>query len=131
MLAFVIRIYHNALWKVTGHEGINLEERKIKFRWIGHTLQKVDREIPKAALLWNPQGNRKRGRPRNSWRRSVIKEPGRSRTHRQPVFLEGTMDSIIIIIIIIFYSGIEYPFLNKCSLNFRVHKKETSTKKTN
>ena len=25
-----------------------------------------------------PQGNRKRGRPKNSWRRSVIKETGRS-----------------------------------------------------
>jgi len=34
--------------------------------------------LPKAALLWNPQGNRKRGRPRNRWRRSVIKEAGRS-----------------------------------------------------
>jgi hypothetical protein len=52
--------------------------RKRKFRWIGHTLRKEDGEIPKAALLWNPQGNRKRGRPRNSWRRSVIKEVGRS-----------------------------------------------------
>jgi len=50
---------------------------KKKFRWIGHTLRKEDGEIPKAALLWNPQGNRKRGRPRNS-RRSVIKEAGRS-----------------------------------------------------
>jgi len=37
-----------------------------------------DGEIPKAALLWNPKGNRKRGRPKNSWRRSVIKEAGRS-----------------------------------------------------
>ena len=37
-----------------------------------------DGEIPKAALLWNPQGNRKRGRPKNSWRRSVVKEAGRS-----------------------------------------------------
>ena len=46
--------------------------------WIGHTLRKEDGEIPKAALLWNPQGNRKRGRPRNSWRRLVIKEAGRS-----------------------------------------------------
>jgi hypothetical protein len=34
-------------------------------------------EIPKAALLWNPQESRKRGRPKNSWRRSVIKEAGR------------------------------------------------------
>ena len=32
----------------------------------------------KATLLWNPQGSRKRGRPKNSWRRSVIKEAGRS-----------------------------------------------------
>ena len=48
-----------------------------KFRWIGHTLRKEDGEIPKAALLWNPQGNRKRGRPRNSWRRSIMKEVGR------------------------------------------------------
>jgi len=37
-----------------------------------------DGEIPKSALLWNPQGNRKRGRSRNSWRISVIKEAGRS-----------------------------------------------------
>jgi len=45
---------------------------------IDHTLRKEDGEIPKAALLWNPQGNKKRGRPTNSWRRSVIKEAGRS-----------------------------------------------------
>ena len=55
-----------------------LRNKKRKFRWIGHTLRKEDGEISKAALFWNPQGNRKRGRPRNSWRRSVIKEAGRS-----------------------------------------------------
>ena len=78
-------------------------------------LRKEDGEISKAALFWNPQGNRKRGRPRNSWRRSVIKEAGRSwnelgflAANRQKwkglidnLFLEGMMDSIIIIIIII------------------------------
>jgi hypothetical protein len=77
--------------------------QKRKFRWIGHTLRKEDGEIPKAALLWNPQGSRKRGRPKTSWRRSVIKEVGRSwnklrflaadkteveRAHRQPMFLK-------------------------------------------
>ena len=51
---------------------------KKKIRWIGHTLRKEDGEISKAALFWNRQGNTKRGRPRNSWRRSVIKEAGRS-----------------------------------------------------
>ena len=59
-------------------KNINLEIRKRKCRWIGHTLRKEDGEIPKAALDWNPQGNKKRGRPKNSWRRSVIKEAGRS-----------------------------------------------------
>ena len=66
------------LWKVTRQEDINVDIRKRKFRWIGHTLRKEAGEIPKSALFWNPQGNRKRGRPRNSWRRSVKKEAGRS-----------------------------------------------------
>jgi ribosomal 50S subunit-associated protein YjgA (DUF615 family) len=78
-LVTVIHTNHN-LWTVTGQEDINLEIRKRKFRWIGHTLRKEDGEIPKAALLWNPQGNRKRGRPKTSWRKSVIKEAGRSRS---------------------------------------------------
>jgi hypothetical protein len=61
--------------KATGKEDINLEIRKRKFRWIGHILRKQDGKIP---ILWNPQGSMKRGRPKNSWRRSVIKEAGRS-----------------------------------------------------
>jgi len=83
-LRYILRIWwpniisNKVLWKITGQEDINVEIRKWKFRWIGHTLRKDDGEITKAALLWNPQGNRKRGRPRNSWRRSVIKEAGRT-----------------------------------------------------
>jgi ribosomal 50S subunit-associated protein YjgA (DUF615 family) len=81
---YILRIWwpniisNKNLWKVTGQEDINLEIRKRKVRWIGHTLRKDDGEIPKAAVLWNCQGNRKRGRPINSWRRLVIKEAGRS-----------------------------------------------------
>jgi hypothetical protein len=83
-LRYVLRIWwpniisNKDLWKVTGQEDINLETRKRKCRLIGHTLRKEDGEIPKAALLRNPEGNRKRGRPRNTWRRSVDKEAGRS-----------------------------------------------------
>jgi hypothetical protein len=61
------------------------EPRRYKSRnqkkkvWMGwpHT-KKEDGEIPKAALLWNPQGSRERARPKTSWRRLVIKESGRS-----------------------------------------------------
>jgi hypothetical protein len=66
------------LWKVMGQEDVNLEIRKRKFGWIGHKLRKDDGEIPKAALQWNPQGSRKRRRPKISWRISVIKEARRS-----------------------------------------------------
>jgi hypothetical protein len=54
-----------------------MEIRKRKFRWIGHTLRKGE-QPSKVALQWNPQGNRGRGRPRNSWRRSALREAGRS-----------------------------------------------------
>ena len=83
-LRYILRIWwpntisNKDLWKATRQEDTNLEIRKRKFRWIGQTLRKEDGEIPKAALHWNPQGNRKRGRLKNSWRRSVIKEAGRS-----------------------------------------------------
>jgi len=50
-------ISNKDLWKVTGQEDINLEIRKRKCRWIGHTLRKEDGEIPKE--LWNPQGKKK------------------------------------------------------------------------
>jgi len=37
---------------------MNLEIRKRKLRWFGHTLRKENGEIPKAALLWKPQVGR-------------------------------------------------------------------------
>jgi len=33
-------IFNKDLWRVTGQEDINLEIRKRKLRWIGHTLRK-------------------------------------------------------------------------------------------
>jgi hypothetical protein len=71
-------ISNKDLWRVTIQEDIKLEIRKRKCRWVGHTLRKDGGEMPKATLLWNPQGNTKRGRPKNRWRRLVIKEVGRS-----------------------------------------------------
>jgi hypothetical protein len=65
-LRYILRIWwpniisNKDLWRVTDQGDINLEIRKRKFRWIGHTLRKEDGEISKAALLWNPQGSRKR-----------------------------------------------------------------------
>ena len=59
------------LWELAGEEPIITQISKRKWRWIGHILRKPANNITRQALRWNPQGKRKRGRPRNSWRRGV------------------------------------------------------------
>jgi hypothetical protein len=45
-----------------------------EWNWIGHTLRKGHETIEREALVWNPQGKRRRGRPRHMWRRTVHNE---------------------------------------------------------
>ena len=51
-----------------------------KWRWIGHALRKPTNSITRQALEWNPQGSRRVGRPRNTWRRTVQQELCRANT---------------------------------------------------
>jgi hypothetical protein len=60
-------ISNEKLWAMTVQININ-GIRKHKCGWIGHALRKDDSEPCKAAVQWNLQGTRGRGRPRNSWR---------------------------------------------------------------
>jgi hypothetical protein len=71
-------ISNRELWQLSGQTDINMEVRIRKFRCIGNTLRKDDEQPSTVALQWNPQGNRERGRPRNSWRRSTLREAGRN-----------------------------------------------------
>jgi len=41
---------------------------------IGHTLRKEAGAIEKIALDWNPQGYRRRGRMKRTWRRTIKDE---------------------------------------------------------
>jgi len=47
-----------------------------KWTWIGHTIRKAGSSITKKALRWTPQGCRNRGRPKNTWKRTVEKGLG-------------------------------------------------------
>jgi hypothetical protein len=47
---------------------------KRKWGWIGHTWRKAEEDITRQALDWNPPGNRKRGRPKITWKRSTLKD---------------------------------------------------------
>lgn len=69
-------ISNRALWQQTNQVAIDVEIRKRKWRWIGHTLRKDNTEIAKQALDWNPQGTRRVGRPKKTWRTTVLAEAG-------------------------------------------------------
>ena len=58
----------------TNQAPIEMDIKKRKWGWIGHTLRKPVDNITRQALDWNPQGKRKVGRPKQTWRRSVDTE---------------------------------------------------------
>ena len=67
-------ISNEDLWERTQQCRIEESIKRRKWKWIGHTLRKPESNITRSALEWNPQGSRRRGRPKQSWRRSVKHE---------------------------------------------------------
>jgi hypothetical protein len=60
---------------------IEIQIKRRKWTWIGHTLRKEAGAIEKTVLDWNPQRCRRRGRPKRTWRRTIedeIRNTGRS-----------------------------------------------------
>ena len=45
-----------------------------RWRWIAHVLPKDVISITEVAVHWTPEGRRKRGRPKTTWRRTVEAE---------------------------------------------------------
>nr|KAG5699276.1 hypothetical protein BaRGS_000478 [Batillaria attramentaria] len=68
------KIRNEELWERAGQEPAAKQILRRKWGWIGHTLRKPASSTTRQALTWNPQGKRKRGRPRNSWRRDTEAE---------------------------------------------------------
>lgn len=66
-------IRNEDLWSLTHAEKVEVTITRRKWSWIGHTLRR-HHCIAKEALDWNPQGARKRGRPKETWRRVIMKE---------------------------------------------------------
>ena len=59
------------LWQRTKQAPIEQQINERKWRWIGHTICKPQGAIERYALHWNPQGTRKRGRPRRTGKRTT------------------------------------------------------------
>ena len=62
------------LWERAGQEPVAKQILRWKWGWIRHTLRKPASSTTHQAQTWNPQGKRKRGRPRDSWRRDTEAE---------------------------------------------------------
>ena len=76
----ILRIYwpqtisNYELRRRTGTEPITQQVRRKRWKWTGHVLRMPPAALPRVALRWTPDGRRKRGRPKETWRRTVEKE---------------------------------------------------------
>ncbi|VDO56335.1 unnamed protein product [Schistosoma margrebowiei] len=64
-------ISNSLLWERTNQLPAEEEIRKRRWKWIGHTLRKSSNCITRQGLTWNPEGKRKRGRPKNTLSRII------------------------------------------------------------
>jgi hypothetical protein len=67
-------ISNEELWRRVEETEISIQIKRRKWNWIGHTLRKGHDTIEREVLDWNPQGQRRRGRPKQTRRRSVHNE---------------------------------------------------------
>ena len=51
-----------------------IAQKRRRWRWLGHVCRMSSSAPPKTTLRWTPQGKRNRGRPKETWRRTVKKE---------------------------------------------------------
>ncbi|KAI8507720.1 hypothetical protein Bbelb_151000 [Branchiostoma belcheri] len=65
------KISNAELYNRTGCRKLTTEITGRRLKWLGHVLRMPDNRIPKVALSWRPEGKRKRGRPKTTWRRTV------------------------------------------------------------
>jgi len=68
------KITYEELWRITHQKSIENQVKRRKWNWIGHTLRKETGATEKIALDWNPQGYRRRGRLKRTWRRAIEDE---------------------------------------------------------
>jgi hypothetical protein len=68
------KIMNEEIRRITHQKAIENQIERRKWNWIGHTLCKETGATEKTALDWNPQGYRRRGRSKRTWRRTVEDE---------------------------------------------------------
>jgi hypothetical protein len=73
------KISNKDLHNITNTKDMETSLIQKRWIWFGHVLRKPSEDMTKVALRWTPEGKRKRGRPKTTWRRTIeneIKEIG-------------------------------------------------------
>ncbi|VDO49548.1 unnamed protein product [Schistosoma margrebowiei] len=84
-------ISNNLLLERTNQIPVEEEIRKKRWKWIGHTLRKAHNCVTRQALTWNPQDQRKRGRPKKKRKTKEHITPGNGDKHeKNEQELDGT-----------------------------------------
>ena len=63
-------ISNNLLWETTNQIPVEEEITK-RCKWIGYKFRKSPNCVTRQALTWNPEGQRRRGRPKNTLSREL------------------------------------------------------------
>jgi hypothetical protein len=62
------------LLKQANCRSLSSDVKQRKWKMIGHILRQDRYNLMNVAMTWAPEGKRKRGRPKTTWRRTVEKE---------------------------------------------------------
>ena len=69
------KIPNKELYQKTGQQDITTVIEQRRWRWLKHVIRKDRDSITRTALMWTPDGGRrKRGRPRETWRSTIEAE---------------------------------------------------------
>ena len=69
-----MRITNEEITARAGMETISKQVARRRWTWLGHILRMDYHSHPRIALTWVPEGKQKRGRPCETWRRTVERE---------------------------------------------------------
>ena len=69
-----LRVTNKEVARRTGINCIVKEVKRRRWRWLGHVLRMNRSRHPFIALTWTPQGQRDKGRPQGTWRRTIEDE---------------------------------------------------------
>ena len=69
-----MRVTNEEIRARAGLETISKQVARRRWAGLGHVLRMDHHSHPRIALTWVPEGKRKRGRPRETWRRTIERE---------------------------------------------------------